>query len=282
MRSMARRVASGDPDNLEAQAAQRYWVNLFGPTFRRDRDAEGINAVLNFGYAVIRASIARNIVASGLLPSLGVHHSNRGNPFCLADDLIEPYRPLVDKVVAGLDRQDSTMDLADRAVRSSILAILNKTTTINGRRVPVFLACAPLAYRCILLSILLIGLFCLKHCNRTMNQTTTSIPSGWRVMWIVAMFDIPTLTPEMRRAYTEFRKCLLKDGFSMAQYSVYIRPCPNEENADMHVRRLGQLVPAFGEVRFLTITDKQFARIRTFIGKQRFENEKPPKQLQLL
>jgi CRISPR-associated protein Cas1 len=93
---LSKRVRSGDPDNLEAQAAQRYWPSLFGRDFRRDRDADGINALLNYGYAVMRAAIARAVVASGLIPSLGVFHSNRSNPFCLADDLLEPYRPYVD------------------------------------------------------------------------------------------------------------------------------------------------------------------------------------------
>src|SRR5579859_3810489 len=94
--AMAQRVKSGDPDNLEAQAAQRYWPRLFGSEFRRDRDADGINALLNYGYAVVRAATARAVVASGLIPSLGVFHRNRGNPFCLADDLLEPYRPYID------------------------------------------------------------------------------------------------------------------------------------------------------------------------------------------
>lgn len=93
---MARRVRSGDPENIEAQAARRYWPRLFGKEFRRDRSAEGVNALLNYGYAVVRAAVARAIVAAGLIPSIGVHHRHRGNPFCLADDLLEPYRPYVD------------------------------------------------------------------------------------------------------------------------------------------------------------------------------------------
>lgn len=99
---LARRVGSGDPENIEAQAARRYWGLLMGADFRRDRDAEGANAMLNYGYAVMRALCARAVVAAGLHPSIGVHHANRGNPFALADDLIEPFRALVDALTMRL------------------------------------------------------------------------------------------------------------------------------------------------------------------------------------
>jgi CRISPR-associated protein Cas1 len=102
----ARMVRSGDPTNLEAQAARVYWQHwLPEEAFRRDADAAGLNSLLNYGYAVFRAAIARAIVAAGLLPSLGLHHSNRSNAFCLADDLIEPLRPLVDDRARELYRQ---------------------------------------------------------------------------------------------------------------------------------------------------------------------------------
>lgn len=139
---MARRVRSGDPDNLEAQAAQRYWPRLFGKTFRRDREAEGVNALLNYGYAVVRAAVARGIVAAGLIPSLGVHHRHRGNPFCLADDLLEPYRPYVDwrvRQMAGEDGE-SAPDLAERETRAALLSLLNETVHVGGRREPLLLA----------------------------------------------------------------------------------------------------------------------------------------------
>lgn len=99
---IARRVRSGDPDNLEAQAARRYWPALMGPDFRRDRAAEGANALLNYGYAVMRATVARAIVAAGLHPTIGIFHANRGNAFALADDLVEPFRPLVDALVVSM------------------------------------------------------------------------------------------------------------------------------------------------------------------------------------
>lgn len=104
LRNLARTVRSGDPANCEAQAARIYWANwlLQGPPdddslpFRRDPDQPGINALLNYGYAVLRAALARALVSGGLHPAIGVHHSHRANAFCLADDLIEPLRPLVD------------------------------------------------------------------------------------------------------------------------------------------------------------------------------------------
>ena len=99
---LARRVRSGDPDNLEAQAARRYWSALMGAGFRRDRDGGGANAMLNYGYTVMRAPCARAAVAAGLHPSIGIHHANRGNPLALADDLIEPFRPLVDTLTLRL------------------------------------------------------------------------------------------------------------------------------------------------------------------------------------
>ncbi|PLX37065.1 MAG: type II CRISPR-associated endonuclease Cas1 [Hyphomicrobiales bacterium] len=101
-RLLARKVRAGDPDNVEAQAARRYWPLLFGADFRRDRQAEGINAMLNYTYTVLRAGTARAIMGAGLHPSLGLSHRQRGNAFALADDLMEPFRPLVDLLVYDL------------------------------------------------------------------------------------------------------------------------------------------------------------------------------------
>jgi len=138
---MAARVRSGDPDNLEAQAAQRYWPRLFGPDFRRDRAADGINALLNYGYAVVRAACARAVVAAGLIPSLGVFHSNRGNPFCLADDLFEPYRPLVDwRVKLMLQETAVAPDLKACETRQALLSLFNETIVTGGRRMPLLLS----------------------------------------------------------------------------------------------------------------------------------------------
>lgn len=107
-----------------------------------------------------------------------------------------------------------------------------------------------------------------------------TFPWGWRSMWVIAMFDLPTDTSKARRAYARFRKGLLEDGFTMMQYSVYIRHCASIENAGVHVTRMGACVPSEGEVRFLTITDKQFGRIRTYVGKTRQAPPNPPAQLE--
>lgn len=99
---LMRRVGSGDPENIEAQAARRYWPRLMGEDFRRDRAADGVNGMLNYGYTVLRSLCARAVVGAGLHPSIGVHHANRGNAFALADDVIEPLRPLVDALTLRL------------------------------------------------------------------------------------------------------------------------------------------------------------------------------------
>ena len=107
------------------------------------------------------------------------------------------------------------------------------------------------------------------------------IESGYRAMWVIAMFDLPTDTKRARRNYTVFRKNLLKDGFSMVQYSIYIRHCASEENAKVHDKRVESFLPPDGEVRLLTITDKQFERMRIFLGKMRKPTPQPPRQLEL-
>ncbi len=102
IKAMAKRVASGDPQNLEAQAARRYWPLIMGSEFRRDRAAPGVNGLLNYGYTVLRALAARAVIASGLHPSIGIHHGNAKNAFALADDVMEPFRPYVDAVTLVL------------------------------------------------------------------------------------------------------------------------------------------------------------------------------------
>ena len=102
LRQMASEVKSGDTENHEARAAKAYWSQLFLDEFRRERDGIWPNSALNYGYAVLRAATARAIVAAGLLPTLGIHHSNKYNAYCLADDLMEPYRPYIDLEVVEL------------------------------------------------------------------------------------------------------------------------------------------------------------------------------------
>lgn len=102
--ALASKVRSGDPENVEAQGARRYWSLLLGDDFRRDQTGGGLNALLNYGYTVLRAATARAVIAAGLHPTLGLHHSNEGNPMRLVDDLMEPFRPVVDLHVWQLRR----------------------------------------------------------------------------------------------------------------------------------------------------------------------------------
>lgn len=96
LQALVAKVRSGDPDNIEGQGARRYWGLLFGSDFRRDRNGGGLNALLNYGYTIVRSACARAVVAAGLHPSIGLHHSNDANPMRLVDDLMEPFRPIVD------------------------------------------------------------------------------------------------------------------------------------------------------------------------------------------
>jgi CRISPR-associated protein Cas1 len=117
---LASRVRSGDAGNLESQAARLYWRALFGD-FHRDPEGEGINSCLNYGYAVVRAIVARALCGAGLHPSFGVHHHNRYDAFCLADDLMEPFRPLVDRVVARLRDEHGPKVALDKESKRVIL-----------------------------------------------------------------------------------------------------------------------------------------------------------------
>ena len=102
--ALVAKVKSGDPENIEAQGARRYWTLLFGEGFRRDQNAGGLNGMLNYGYTVLRAATARAVVAAGLHPSIGLHHSNDTNAMRLVDDVMEPFRPVIDLKVWQLQR----------------------------------------------------------------------------------------------------------------------------------------------------------------------------------
>lgn len=130
-------VRSGDADNLEARAAAYYWANLF-TNFRRDREGEPPNNLLNYGYAILRAVVARALVSSGLLPTLGIHHHNRYNAYCLADDIMEPYRPFVDKLVVEMFDEGTTEINKDAKIKLLSIPVLD--VKINGQRSPLMIA----------------------------------------------------------------------------------------------------------------------------------------------
>ena len=142
MRVWSNDVRSGDSDNLEARAAAYYWKNVFTtyPNFVRDREGTPPNNLLNYGYAILRAIIARALVGSGLLPTLGIHHHNRYNAYCLADDIMEPYRPYVDQLV--LDIIQCNLEISDitRDLKMRLLGIPMLDVVINGKRSPLMIA----------------------------------------------------------------------------------------------------------------------------------------------
>lgn len=125
------KVRSGDPENIEAQGARRYWSLLFGADFRRDQTGDGLNALLNYGYTVLRASMARAIVAAGLHPSIGLHHSNDQNAMRLVDDLMEPFRPVIDLKVWQLRRGGESQVTPD-SKRSLVRTLFDDMQTNSG------------------------------------------------------------------------------------------------------------------------------------------------------
>ena len=136
-------VRSGDSENLEARAAVFYWDNLFAveiDKFRRDPDGDMPNSMLNYGYAILRAIIARALVGSGLLPTLGVHHRNRYNAYCLADDIMEPYRPYVDLMVCYILDDIGMPKEMNRDIKARLLTIPTIDVMIDGKRSPLMIA----------------------------------------------------------------------------------------------------------------------------------------------
>ena len=142
MKVWADEVKSGDSDNLEARAAAYYWKILFShiPGFTRDREGIYPNNLLNFGYAILRAIIARALVSSGLLPTLGIHHHNRYNAYCLADDIMEPYRPYVDELVFQLVQKHKGETELTKDLKGVLLTIPTLEVIINGKRSPLMVA----------------------------------------------------------------------------------------------------------------------------------------------
>ena len=142
MNVWADNIRSGDPDNIEARAAAYYWRYLFPdiPTFVRGREGEPPNNLLNYGYAILRAVIARALVGSGLLPTLGIHHHNRYNAYCLADDIMEPYRPYVDQLVIEIIRKVDNYALLTKEIKMELLGIPMLDVVIAGKRSPLMIA----------------------------------------------------------------------------------------------------------------------------------------------
>lgn len=135
-------VKSGDPDNYEARAAAYYWAGMFPsiPEFTRWREGVAPNNLLNYGYAILRAVVARALVASGMLPTLGIHHHNKYNAYCLADDIMEPYRPFVDMLVADIVDSGTQIDQLTKELKAQLLGIPVIDVVVSGKRSPLMVA----------------------------------------------------------------------------------------------------------------------------------------------
>lgn len=137
---LAKQVKSGDIDNREGMAARLYWKKLFGNSFIRDRNGDWPNALLNYGYIVLRAAVARALVGSGLLPSFGIFHSNRFNAFCLADDMMEPYRPFIDLYVWEVCQKYPDVEVIEKEIKSGLLEILSSDVSMKKQTRPLMVA----------------------------------------------------------------------------------------------------------------------------------------------
>lgn len=137
----SKEVRSGDPDNLEARGAAHYWPRLFDDVnFRRTRDGQPPNHLLNYGYAIVRAAVARALVASGLMPTYGVHHRNQYNAYCLADDVMEPYRPFVDDIVLSEGGRLGYPEELTRDWKGTLLQVLTTDVYMQQERSPLLVA----------------------------------------------------------------------------------------------------------------------------------------------
>ena len=132
---LAKRIQSGDPDNIEGQAAAYYWSKYI-EGFKRDRMGDPPNNLLNYGYAVLRAMIARSLVSSGLLTTLGIHHKNKYNAYCLADDIMEPYRPFVDLIVHEIHSEYDVGTFLSKSARMTLLGVAEIDAQFGKRTSP--------------------------------------------------------------------------------------------------------------------------------------------------
>lgn len=147
MRIWAKEVKSGDSMNVEARAAAYYWHNFFPmfPGFVRSRERDCPNSLLNFGYAILRSIVARALVCTGLLPTLGIHHHNRYNAYCLADDVMEPFRPFVDRLVYSIIKENGKNIELTKEIKAKLLSIPTLDVRIDGKNSPLMVAASQTA-----------------------------------------------------------------------------------------------------------------------------------------
>lgn len=135
----ADKVKSGDPENVEGSAARVYWPLLFGEKFTREQHGDPPNNLLNYGYAIIRAAVARALAGSGLLATLGIHHHNKYNAFCLADDIMEPYRPYIDLLVHEIISREEAIDELTTELKMKLLGVLTTDVRMGQQTRPLMI-----------------------------------------------------------------------------------------------------------------------------------------------
>lgn len=140
LKAIAKTVKSADSDNREGFAARMYWITMFGKKFIRDRYGEPPNPFLNYGYILLRSAVARALVGSGMLATLGIHHHNRYNAFCLADDIMEPYRPYVDEIAYDLDEKYPETFMLEKEHKAELLQLMSVDVKIGENRRPLMVA----------------------------------------------------------------------------------------------------------------------------------------------
>lgn len=140
LKTISRSVKSGDSENREGFAARIYWTALFGKEFIRDRYGEAPNPFLNYGYILLRSAVARALAGSGLLATLGIHHRNRYNSFCLADDIMEPYRPWVDEIAFDLHEKYPGCDFLEKEHKAELLQLMAADVHIGENKRPLMVA----------------------------------------------------------------------------------------------------------------------------------------------
>ncbi len=140
LKTLAKSVKSGDTDNREGFAARLYWITLFGQGFIRDRYGDAPNPFLNYGYILLRSAVARALSGSGLLATLGIHHHNRYNAFCLADDIMEPYRPYVDEIVFAMNKIWPDSIMLEKEHKARLLELMVADVRIGENRRPLMVA----------------------------------------------------------------------------------------------------------------------------------------------
>jgi CRISPR-associated protein Cas1 len=140
LKALAKTVKSGDSDNREGFAARLYWMEMFGKTFIRDRYGDPPNPFLNYGYILLRSAVARALAGSGLLATLGIHHRNRYNAFCLADDVMEPYRPFVDEMVFEMNKTWPDAFMLEKEHKAKLLQLMTADVRIGENRRPLMVA----------------------------------------------------------------------------------------------------------------------------------------------